>query len=163
MNDIDIYSAVFDAAEENMQKTGKSLGFSKDIVLTAASAEPNTADMLDLSRERRNDAFLKKAYVALLGRQVDDASLKAWQTQYKLPSEDFQRLVVSSIKNSEDFRSSHVKLYNNIYSENNSYCGVLSAVGRSGGIPLRERLVKVYRKMPAPVKNTIKAVMGAKK
>ena len=163
MYDADIYSALFDTAEDNMKKAGKDLGFTKDIVLTAALSEPCTANMLTLSRERDNDAFLKKAYVAMLGRQVDEPSLKAWQTQYKLPPEDFQRMVVGSIKNSDDFRSSNVRLYSNIYSENNCYGGNISGIGRSGGIPLRERLVKVYRKLPAPVKSVIKTVMGAKR
>ena len=161
MKDIDIYSALYDIVDENMNNAGQKLRISKELVLSSAIIKPGKVDILKLSREKNNDTFVKKAYIFMLNRQVDGTALKAWRAQYKLPPEEFQRNVVATIKGSEEFFNNQVKMYNNIYSENTSFRGRLSGIGRPGGIPVSERLVKVYRKMPPFVKNLTKKILGS--
>jgi hypothetical protein len=163
MKDIDIYSALYDITDENMTKAGKKLDTSRELVLSLAAIKPGTVDILKLSRERNNDTFLKKAYIFMLNRQVDPYAVKVWKSQYKLPPEEFQHNVVSTIKNSQEFFNNQVRMFNNIYSENTSFGGSLSGIGRSAGITVPERLMKVYRKMPPFVKNAAKKVLGVRR
>ncbi|MDO4862941.1 MAG: hypothetical protein Q4A05_02120 [Ruminococcus sp.] len=163
MKDIDIYSAVYDIVDENMNKTGQKLRISKELVLSTTIIKPGKVDILKLSRERNNETFVKKAYIFMLNRQIDGEALRAWKPQYKLPPEEFQHNVVATIKGSEEFFKNQVRMYNNIYSENTAFGGRLSGIGRTAGIPVSERLLKVYRKMPPFMKKAAKKVLGAGK
>ena len=163
MKDIDIYSAIYDIVDENMKNSGGKLSTSKELVLSTTMAEPGKVDILKLSRERNNETFVRKAYIFMLNRQIDDTALRALKSQYKLPPEEFQHNVVATIKDSEEFFKNQVKMYNNIYSENTSFGGRLSNMGRPAGIPVSERLLKVYRKMPPFMKNAAKKILGVKR
>ena len=160
MKDMQIYSSIYDIVEGNMNKSGQKLRTSKELVMSIVNIKPGTVDILKLSRERNNDTFLKKAYIMMLNRQIDKEALKAWKANYKLPPEEFQQAVVNSIKGSEEFFKNQVKMYNNIYSANNSFGGNISGMGRSAGITVPERLMKVYRKLPPFMKNAAKKIMG---
>ena len=163
MKGIDIYSAIYDIVDENMKNAGEKLRISKELVLSTTTVKPGKVDILKLSRERNNETFVKKAYIFMLNRQIDGAALRAWKPQYKLPPEEFQRNVIATIKGSEEFFKNQVRIYNNIYSENTSFGGRLGNMGRAGGIPVSERLLKVYRKMPPFMKNAAKKVLGVKR
>lgn len=160
MKDIDIYSEIYDIVDENINNAGQKLRISKELVLSTALMKPGQVDILKLSRERNNETFAKKAYIFMLNRQIDGAALKALKPQFKLPPEEFQHNLISSIKTSEEFFKNQVKMYNNIYSENTSFGGRLAGIGRPGGIPVSERLMKVYRKMPPFMKKAAKKILG---
>ena len=110
MKDIDIYSAVYDIVDENMNKTGEKLRISKELVLSTTLIKPCKVDILKLSRERNNETFVRKAYIFMLNRQIDGEALRAWKPQYKLPPEEFQHNVVATIKGSEEFFKNQVKM-----------------------------------------------------
>ncbi|MCQ2490155.1 MAG: hypothetical protein MJ079_01015 [Ruminococcus sp.] len=160
MKDKDVYSAVYDIVDENMKKSGGKLGISKELVLSTTRIKPGKVDILKLSRERNNETFVRKAYIFMLNRQIDDTALKAWKAQFKLPPEEFQRNVVGTIKQSEEFFQNQVRMYNNIYSENNSFGGKFADIGRTAGIPVSERMRKIYGKMPPFMKKTAKKILG---
>lgn len=155
-----IYSSIYDIVEGNMNKAGQKLRTSKELVMSLVNIKPGTVDILKLSRERNNDTFLRKAYIIMLNRQIDRQALKAWRSNYKLPPEEFQQAVINSIKGSEEFFNNQVRMYNNIYSANNSFGGNISGMGRSAGITVPERLMKVYRKLPPFMKNAAKKIIG---
>ncbi len=163
MKDIDIYSAIYDIVDENMNSAGQKLRISKELVLSTTTVKPGKVDILKLSRERNNETFVKKAYIFMLNRQIDSYAVKAWKPQYKLPPDEFQRNVVTTIKSSQEFFNNQVRMYNNIYSENNSFGGSLAGIGRPAGIPVSERLLKVYRKMPPFMKNAAKKLLGGRR
>ena len=146
-----------------MEKSGKKLHTTKELTLCAVSAKPGTVDIMKLSRERNNDTFVKKAYIFMLNRQIDGTALRVWKTHYKLPPEEFQRRVIASIKESDEFFKNQVKMYNNIYSENTSFGGSLAGIGRSAGITVPERMMKIYRKMPLFMRNAAKKVLGIRR
>lgn len=163
MKDMDIYSALYDIVDENMNKAGQKFRISKKITLSTAAATPGKVDILKLSRERDNDTFVKKAFLLLLGRQIDGTALRQWKPQYKLPPEEFQHHVIATIKNSEEFFNTQVRMYNNIYSENTSFGGSISGIGRSAGITVPERMMKIYKKMPPFLKNAAKKILGVRR
>ena len=160
MKDKDIYSSIYDIVDGNMKNAGQSLHTPKEVTLASAFAVPGKVDILKLSRERNNELFLRKAYQLMLCRPIDKAALKAWRSNYALPTEEFQQTVVYGLKNSEEFYINQVRIYNNIYSENNGYGGDISCIGRPAGITVPERMLKIYRKMPGFMKNAAKKIMG---
>lgn len=171
MKDKELFSAIYDIVDDNMKQSGHKLRTPKALMLSIAAANPGRVDILRLSRERNNDTFLKKAYITMLNRQIDKHALKDWRTRYKLPPEEFQRRVVNAIKGSEEFYNSQVKIYNNIYSSNNSYGGNIANIGRTAGLTGQDRMIKaysktpdlfkrVYKKMPEFVKNAARKATG---
>ena len=163
MRDMDIYSSLYDIVDENMTNAGQKLQTSKELVMSLAASKPGSVDILKLSRERNNDTFVKKAFIFMLNRQIDGTALRVWKTHYKLPPEEFQRRVIASIKESDEFFKNQVKMYNNIYSENTSFGGSLAGIGRSAGITVPERMMKIYRKMPLFMRNAAKIVLGIRR
>lgn len=162
MNDKNIYSDIFDIVNENMEKSGNKFPLSKECCICNSEADPVGVDILKLSMEKDNRIFLENAYNMLLKRHVDSKAIKNWEGRYGLPSEDFQQLVIKSIIKSEEFSLANVKIKNNIYSENNSFGGDFSAVKRSSSVTVPDKLMSVYRRMPEPLKNMARKVMGIK-
>ena len=57
MKDIDLYSAIYDIVDENMNNAGQKLRISKELVLSTTTVKPGKVDILKLSRERNNETF----------------------------------------------------------------------------------------------------------
>ena len=160
MNDQELYGAIFDIVEQNMQKAGKTWELERACCVESASGTPGEADVLRLSYEEDNLLFLKKAYLMMLGRAVDPAALEAWKERAGLPREEFQAAVVNGLKESQEFFQAQIRLTNNIYADPSTYPG--TPVSAGSGITLPERLLRVYRKMPVPLRNAAKKILGAR-
>ena len=162
MTDIEMYASLYDIVEQRMQDTGKTLTDTapKDCCLLLAECPPDRADALPLCSETDRVQFLHKAYYLLLRRPIDAGTLRTLSAQTEMPDDDFRRNVFNSIKGSEEFALSRCILQNDPYADNTPYAGA-SIHSRAASITLPERLLRLYRKMPAPMKKAAKKLLGA--
>ena len=87
MTDTELYAALYDIVEARVQETGKTFTADRACYLDLAECPPGTADALALSYETDSILFLKKAYLALLQRPIDDGALEAIRKQADAPVE----------------------------------------------------------------------------
>ena len=160
MTDKELYAALYDLVETRMQADGKTLGIDRACCIDLAECPPGRADALALSYETDNIVFLKKAYLALLRRPIDDGALESISKQADAPAHDFQSGVLSGLKGSEEFLMSRCVLEHDLYADNTPYTEA-PVSGRFSSVSLPERLLRFYRKMPAPMKKAAKKILGA--
>lgn len=157
MENKNIYSDIFAIVSENMRSAGAEFEESEECYMLRCSSEPSGVDIAKLSEQTDNRKFLENAYSQLLKRNADVNTINAWESRIDLPYREFQKLVTGSIINSAEFTNTHVRVRNNFYTENKPYRSVALS-GVSTAIP--EKLVRMYRRMPAPLKKTVKKIMG---
>ncbi len=160
MTDKELYAAIYDMVETRLQDNGRTLGIEKALCVDFAQCPPGHADVLALSQEPDGILFLKKAYQAMLQRPIDDDALETISKQADQPVQDYQSGIVSGLKGSAEFVMSRTILENNPYAENTPYAEA-PVTGRFSSVTLPERLLKLYRKMPAPMKKAAKKILGA--
>ena len=161
MTDTELYAALYDIVESRMQSEGRSLGIEKALCVDLAVCPPGHADVLALSYEPDGILFLKKAYQTMLQRPIDDGALETISKQANEPVQDFQSGVVCGLKGSDEFVMSRTILEHNLYTDNAPYAEA-PVTGRFSSVPLPERLLRFYRKMPEPMKKAAKKILGAK-
>ncbi len=164
MKDLDLYSAVFDITTQNMEEAGEEFHLPKEAFLFMAEDSPWKADIFQISKERENEVFLEKAYLACLKRFCDEGAFLNWQKKFSLPKQEFQRQLMISLINSEEYSRNYVKVYNHIYSQKNIFGGSLNRVQQaSGGLNVPERLLRVYRKQPKFLRKLERRILGMDK
>ncbi len=159
MKDDQVYAAIFDQVVHTLEGSGQTLPCAKETFLHATEDDPNSVDILELSRQKDNAKFLEEAYSRILKRTIDESALQAWNSSLVLPPEEFQALVVHTIVSSEEFSAAHVRLYNNIYPLQRAFTGAPPA---GSPVTMPEKLMRIYRKMPAPMKKAARKMMGVK-
>lgn len=162
MQDIDVYSKIFDITNQNMKDAGKSFNVSKSAYLHLSKDNPQSVDIFELSQEDDNAVFLEKAYISFLKRLSDDTAYKNWSGRFSLPKHEFQRLLTITMINAPEFNSTQVRAYNNIYSQRNMFGGNVAKVQQSNGLNMPEKLLKFYRKQPEFMKKIERKIMGIK-
>lgn len=160
MNDQEMYAAIFDIVEGRMQDAGMEFPIDRECCAGLALQPPGSTDVLALSYEQDNVLFLKKAYITMLSRNIDPGSLEAWKDRTALPREEFQAMVVNGLKASEEFLQAGYRLENDLYADESLFAGSPAGSG-AGGVTLPEKLMKMYRKMPSPLKKAAKKILGA--
>jgi hypothetical protein len=159
MTDTELYAALYDKVEGTMQSEGRSLGIEKALCVDLAVCPPGHADVLALSHETDSILFLKKAYLTMLQRPIDDGALASISKQADQPVQDYQSGIISGLKGSAEFVQSQTILEHNIYADNAPYAEA-PVTGRFSSVPLPERLLRFYRKMPEPMKKAAKKILG---
>ena len=160
MNDMNIYADIYNIVNENMQNAGEAFRTPEICFEKITSSDPVTADISELAEISDNSDFLLTAYRILLQRNIDDNARKSWEERMNLPSPEFQKLVVRSILRSAEFANTRIKVKNNIYSEKNAFGGNIEGIRKASSVTMPEKLMNMYRKMPAPVKRAAKKIMG---
>ena len=117
-------------------------------------------DISELAEIKDNSIFLETAYRILLQRNIDENARKSWENRLELPAPEFQKLVTRSIIRSAEFANTKIKVKNNIYSEKNSFGGNIDGIRKASSVTMPEKLMNMYRKMPAPMKKAAKKIMG---
>lgn len=159
----DIYSNIFELTKSNIEATGGTFSVSKEAFIELSEIHPQNADIFLLSREADNRFFLEKAYIRLLKRLADARAYENWGGRFSLPAHEFQRLVVCTILQSEEFPLKNVNVCNNIYSPHNQYKGNLSDSKKLLSVKKAEIYLKIYgilkklyNKLPEETKNTLR-------
>lgn len=160
MNDMNIYTDIYDIVSENIQKAGGNFQTSRICYEKIASSNPVTVDISELAEIKDNNIFLETAYRILLQRNIDENARKSWENRLELPAPEFQKLVTRSIIRSAEFANTKIKVKNNIYSEKNSFGGNIDGIRKASSVTMPEKLMNMYRKMPAPMKKAAKKIMG---
>lgn len=155
-----IYTDIYNTVSENMQNAGGAFRTSEICFGKIASSDPIIADISELAEISDNSIFLETAYRILLQRNIDDNAIKSWESRYGLPAPEFQKLVTRSILRSAEFANTKIKVKNNIYSEKNAFGGNIGSIRKASAVTMPEKLMNMYRKMPAPMKKAAKKIMG---
>jgi hypothetical protein len=159
MTDQELYAAIYDQTQSRMQRAGLSIPDKEDTLLLA-ECPPCIADGTELAAEPDNIRFLHKAFLLLLRRPIDLNTLEVLRAQTEQPVDDFRTGVITGIKSSEEFVLSRCILRNNPYTDSTP-CSAIPVSGRFSSVTLPERLLRIYRKMPAPMKKAAKKILGA--
>ena len=160
MTDQELYATLCDTVENRMQTVGKTLGNNRTLWLELAECPPNHADALWLSHEENLNHFLQKTYLTMLQRPIDDGAFEQLtQKAAQQTPEDFYAGLVNGLKSSEEFAITRCVLHNNLYADHAAYTAVAASSFSRTCIP--ERLLRVYRKMPEPLKKAAKKILGA--
>lgn len=163
MEEMDIYSAIFDITTQNMEDAEKHFHLPKEAFLFMVEDVPQSADIFKISKETENNIFLEKAYLTCLKRICDETAFQNWQKRFSLPRYEFQRVLIVSLLNSAEYNGKHVKAWNNIYSQRNIFGGNLTKAQPSGGLNIPEKLLKFYRKQPKFLRKIERKILGVDK
>lgn len=112
---MDIYDKLYEETQHNLTAAGKEMEFTKDAFLKSTTIKSGMVNLLKL-RSLDNQSFYQAAYVALFYRIPDASATSKWKNECHLDNEEFQKKLVHSLLNSEEYLSKKVKVYNNIYS-----------------------------------------------
>ena len=159
MKDNQVYAAIYDQVVHTLADAGQEFPYTKEVFLHTIEDEPDSVDILELSHQKDNAQFLEEAYSRILKRTIDENALQAWNSSLVLPPEEFQALVVHTIVSSEEFNAAHMRVYNNIYPLRTAFTGAPPA---GSPVTIPEKLMRIYRKMPAPMKKAARKMMGVK-
>ena len=160
MDNMNIYTDIYDIVSKNMENAGGKFQMSEICYGKIASSNPVYVDISELAEITDNEIFLETAYRILLQRNIDDNAKKSWEERINLPAPEFQKLVTRSILRSAEFANTRIKVKNNIYSEKNAFGGSIEGIKKASAVTMPEKLMNMYRKMPAPMKKAAKKIMG---
>lgn len=156
MDDLKIYSAIYEKMNEKLAISGKEMPFSKDAFLVYTKTMPYRADYLQMI-DLPNQAFLEAAYLCLFNRPPEQAALDNWQAKINsLKPEEFQNEVLGQLKNSKEFENKGCQLYNATILPDNlasakRYTSIHSQASR-----IYRKFLPLYMKLPSGTRGWFK-------
>ena len=161
MDTREIYSRIYDITSQNMLENDMELEYSRDVFLFATECPVGECDVLDMC-DLDNMSFLEAAYVALFFRTADPSAYVSWKKHEDMYASDFRRKLLNSLAVSREFMDKSAILKNNIYSNkaelNRAY--VQGSAGFSSANKAVNKLYRIYKKFPNPIKKFIKKILG---
>lgn len=162
-----IYSGIYDIAEENLAETGRKFSVSKESFLELSTVHPQNGNVFLLSKESNNKTFMEKVYIHLLKRFADASANRNWEGRFSLRSDEFQWLVITTLLKSAEFAGADVRAFDNIYSLHNEYKGRLSETEMAMDVKKAQRrmfiyniLRKIYNKFPECIKKILRKMLA---
>lgn len=166
--DLVTYQTLYRIAEENMKRSGKSMDFTENAFLQGVRNKRGEADLLELVN-LDNPSFIQSCYVSFFYRIPDEGAAKRWEREYGLSNQEFQKKVVKSLTNSQEFLDKKVVLKNNIYSDNHTVNYIVNCnITVQDNTNMLEtnqamnRLYGYYKKLPKFLKTIIRRIAGLK-
>lgn len=157
--DLDIYSALIQIVDNNLQKAHKELEFSQEAFLISVESKPNVINM-SLWSDLDQEVFLEVAFMQLLKRVPEKEVITYWKKREpSLTKEAYQSAVIESIINSEEFAIKKVVISNNIYCDIKEKQRTIIINSNSEINNYVEKLVMVYRRMPLFLRKLAKKIM----
>lgn len=148
--------AIYGIADAKMAEHGKKLPVSEDVFSVLTAATPDGVSYPAM-KPLGNEDFLDTAFLLLLGRPIDDSTKSAWKGNFPLPKEQFQTAVLNSILGSAEYQRNCIPLRDcplavSLPTPQLTVCVV------NQGMP--DRLVRVYQKLPQPLRKVAKKIAG---
>lgn len=150
-------SRIYRLAEERIEAAEGKMPCSAALFEALAAQRPDAADYALLA-DLNNADFLEAAFLLLLCRPVDDGTKAAWQprTESLAPAE-FQTAVLRSVLRSAEYQQHQIPLLHCPLPVTDSTPQIQVQVAAA---QMPDRLVRVYRKLPAPMKRLAKKIAG---
>ena len=179
---LEIYQNLYRITEKNMEKNQMKMDFTEDAFLHGTKGKRGEADMLELAK-LDNPSFIQSCYVSFFYRIPDEGAAKRWEREYGMNRVDFQKKVVKSLTNSQEFLDKKVVLKNNIYSDKHIVNYQIQVAELKENTSNKEedvskvnmietsimetnlginRLYGYYKKLPKPMKTVIRRIAGLK-
>lgn len=146
---------IYRTAQRNAETAGEKMPCSEALFAALDAMEPGVCDY-GVLRGLENSDFLEAAFLTLLRRPADETARTNWMTRAELPPEEFQTQLLRSVLRSEEYTHSGVTLIHCPLPLNEDAPHTV----RVAAYP--ERLLAIYRKMPAPLKTIAKKIAGGK-
>lgn len=147
--------AIYKIADARMQAAGEKMPCSENVFAVTAAAAPDAVQYAELAALENPD-FLAAAYLRLLGRPVDPEAGKVWQSSLDLPQLEFQTQVLKTIVRSPEYQKIRIPLYGCPLPLSDEQQGNLLISAQA----MPERLVRIYQKMPLPLRKLAKKIAG---
>jgi len=151
--------ALYAIAAQRMAAAGCEMPCSAEVFAVLSQAEPDRVPYPALSGLCNAD-FLEAAFLLLLERQVDPDTRTAWQKQFALPSRQFQTAVLRSVIHSPEYAA-------HLFARPLTDCPLPLTDAETAAVrvqvaaqPMPERLLRMYRRMPKPMKKLAKKLAG---
>ncbi len=150
-------SRIYKLAESRIEAARAKMPCSAALFEALAAQRPDSVDYT-LLKDLDNRDFIEAVFSLLLGRPLDDATRAAWQDRTdSMPQEQFRTAVLRSVLRSAEYQRRMTPLCR---------CP-LPVAEESGQINVQvapqqmpDRLMRVYRKLPAPMKKLAKKLAG---
>ena len=150
--------ALYAIAARRMAAAGSEMPCSAAVFTVLSQAEPEQV-RYPLLAGLENADFLEAAFLLLLERPVDAETRAAWSRRYDLPRPQFQTAVLRSVLHSQEYTA-------HMFSRPLTGCP-LPLTDANAGVrvqvaaqPMPERLLRIYRRMPGPMKRLAKKLAG---
>lgn len=148
----DVYSEIYRIVNENMIASGKQLEFREQTFLSTIGEQAQIANLLKW-KDCDADSFLENAYYQLLERMPDQYARNRWNKNLSEKREGWRKEILSSVLNSREYMMKNTCYKNNIYG--NVEFDKVRLKTR-----IRNRLVRLGRALPPPLKKIIKKIIG---
>lgn len=158
LNEFEVYEKIYDIAEKNMERAGQKMIFTKDAFLFSTKRDLQYIDMLEVVDFDRA-AFLECLYVGFFSRTPEETARNSWAELQNVSLQEYQKRVFQSLVSSQEFLKNGTIVCNNVYSLPTVRMGA-TAVQTVNSNPYVEKLLKIYRKIPAPLRTIIKKMLG---
>ena len=120
-------------------------------------------------KDMDNMSFIQLVYIAFFFRTCDPGAYKMWKGEEGTTEMEFRKKSITSLSRSGEFIEKGATLKNNIYSDAVEANRVVSIINASvqGGTesPANKavnKLYRVYKKFPKPIKSVIRKILGVK-
>lgn len=148
---------IYQLADTRMQSAGGTMPCSEALFAALAVQAPDAVDYPALAALENAD-FLEAAFLLLLTRPVDEGTKNAWQPRIAgLQKEEFQTAVLRSVLRSAEYQQHQIPLLRCPLPVTEATPQISVQVAPQ---QMPERLVRVYRKLPAPMKKLAKKLAG---
>ncbi|MBR1442782.1 MAG: DUF4214 domain-containing protein [Firmicutes bacterium] len=164
---VDIYKYLYNYTKDRLSEYGEEIGYSQELFLLSTETEENAVDLLKI-RDFENRDFMAAAYITLLQRVPDDKAYAVWEDKFEEEKSEFQKKVIKTIINSNEFRIKGMRIKNNYteaVSSNDSDAAAMAAPTLSPALAnmRKGRLFKIYSKFPYGVRVRLRKIFGVDK
>lgn len=152
-----LLSRIYRLADQRIRAAGSEMPCSEELFTALAAVTPGTFDYPLLANLNNGD-FLSAAFQLLLERPLDDGTRAAWQDRIaSLPAEEFHTAALHSVLCSDEYRQHQVLLLRCPLAITEEAQPVQVQIATSR-VP--DWLMRVYRRLPAPLKKLAKKLAG---
>lgn len=151
-----VYEQLYDVVAENLRAADKTFEYRKSTFLCDVKGHPQDIDVskfLNLP----NEQFFQAIFVAVYKRLPESKEIGAWEKDYPIEKELFQKEVLRSISNSSVVAINHIQLLNNPYFKQRKGLKY-KLFGLLYGLTDKSSLREFGKKLPQPLQRIIRKV-----
>ena len=153
----ELRSRIYRLAAERIEAAQGLMPCSEALFEALAAQRPDAADYALLSGLDNAD-FLEAVFLLLLCRPLDDSTKSAWQPRTEtLAAGEFQTAVLRSVLRSAEYQQHQIPLLHCPLPVTDAAPQISVQVAPQ---QMPDRLVRLYRKLPAPMKRLAKKIAG---
>lgn len=160
-NKSQVYARIYDITKNTLESVWKEMVFTKEAFLYSADCDLQYVNCFDLV-DYDNETLLQVLYIALFYRTPEQGARVSWGKLAGMPQKDFQKKCFQVLSSSAEYLRSRTVVGNNIFTDASVQIAAASAQTNQAN-PYVERMYSCYRRLPMPLKNAAKRLLGGRK